>query len=113
GADHPATAAGSAAVMGADPISRNEPGDPATEHALVPVEPVIAGDDPGPQPEPACPRCRDGTPGQAAHARGAARAVEIERALPGTAVRSVPSRTAADAGGADGSSDLGIGTVWS
>jgi hypothetical protein len=52
GADRPVAPEESPAVIGAHPISRNEPSDPAGAESLVPAEPAIAPEDPGPQPEP-------------------------------------------------------------
>jgi hypothetical protein len=71
GADQPITAEEATAVIGEDPISRNEPTDPSDEPALVAVGAAIATEDAGPQPEPACLLRGDRTPGEPASARGA------------------------------------------
>jgi hypothetical protein len=87
GADHPVAPEESTAVLGAEPISRNEPSDPAGAPDLVPVEPAIAREDSGVPPEPACLRRGDRTPGESARAHGAAREV-------GTDLTPPPARSA-------------------
>jgi hypothetical protein len=89
GDDRPGGAEPSPAVLGEDPISKNEPTDPAGEPGLVAVQPEIAAADAGPQPEPACGRCSDSPPVELVHALGAALEVGTDPAL--APARSAPA----------------------